>query len=150
MDKSGRTIGDTMAGLAEDAVGHALADSGLVLDYSPASVEHVEAVLAKLYGAIPRSLFARIFRKQPSAAVFLAVCRMYGAYLGEVLRRVGGGEWVVDRDVSPGLEIVCLELGDARVWPVSKVQKRLVDGPEDNVWHYYQVVRQTWGSGQNK
>jgi hypothetical protein len=28
----------------------------------------------------------------------------------------------------------------ARFWPSGRVRNRLVNGPEDNVWHYYQVL----------
>ena len=69
---------------------------------------------------------------------------MYGGYVGEMLRRSSGGEWYIDRSIVPGQATIGLRNGDQAIWPPSKVGKRLVNGPEDNVWHYFQVVSQEW------
>jgi hypothetical protein len=34
--------------------------------------------------------------------------------------------------------------GDQRIWPVAKVHKRILNGTEDNVWAYSQVVIGGW------
>lgn len=65
---------------------------------------------------------------------------MYGGYLGEVIRRARGGEWVIDTEVAPGQQVLSLRKGDNRMFPANKVQKRLLNGSEDNVWFYFQVA----------
>jgi hypothetical protein len=135
------TVADMMAAYAEDAVDHARANWGLDLDYSVDSVRSVEDALAKLHGDIPRGLVARLFRKGPSTEELTQMAMMYGGYLGEVLRKKAGGEWAFDLDIMPGSQVVALRKGDTRVFPPAKVHKRLVNGPEDNVWHYVQILR---------
>ena len=69
---------------------------------------------------------------------------MYGGYVGEVVRRAAGGEWDIDKEIVRGQDTLCLRKGNKRIWPASKVHKRLVNGPEDNVWHYTQVILKDW------
>ncbi len=134
------TVADMMAAYAQDAVDHAKASSGITLDYSPESVRGVEAVLDKLYLAMPRGLLGRLFGKGPSSETIVNVSKMYGGYIGEVVRRAAGGEWVFDTEVVPGQNTICLRKGESRVFPPGKVHKRLTNGSEDNVWFYYQVL----------
>ena len=72
------------------------------------------------------------------------VAKMYGGYVGEVFRKSGGGEWFLDEEIMPGLAIPGLQKEDHRIWPPAKVGKRLTNGPEDNVWHYFQIVAPAW------
>lgn len=30
------------------------------------------------------------------------------------------------------------------VWPQFKAGKRIINGPEDNLWDYFQMVRERW------
>ena len=138
MDKP--TVGDMMAAYAGDAVNHAKAACGITLDYSPDSVRQVENVLEQLYSAMPRGFLARLFGKRPSDGDVWSICKMYGGYIGEVVRRAGGGEWVLDTEITPGEQVIALRKGDGRMFPPSKVQKRLTNGSEDNVWFYFQVL----------
>jgi len=69
---------------------------------------------------------------------------MYGGYVGEVFRRTGGGEWTLDAESAPGQTAICLRKGDMKVWPPTKVFKRLTNGPEDNVWLYSAIVLKDW------
>jgi len=134
------TVGEMMTAYAQDAVHHAKASSDASLDYSPESIPHVEEVLEKLYAAMPRGLFARVFGRGPSANDVATMCKMYGGYIGEVVRRAGGGEWIFDTEIAPGERTICLRKGESRVFPPAKVHKRLTNGSEDNVWFYFQVL----------
>lgn len=58
-----------------------------------------------------------------------------GAYLGETLRRNYGGEWAVEN------EITVLNISGFKIFPSSKVYKRLTNGPEDNVAFYYDTFK---------
>lgn len=140
------TVGDMMAAYAEDAVEHANRMFGITLDYSPKGVGNVETILGKLYDTIPRTFLARLFgRRPPTDEDIWSVCKMYGGYIGEVVRRHHGGEWVIDTDVSPGDEVIALQKGGSRMFPPSKVGKRLTNGPEDNVEVYYTAgMRNHW------
>jgi hypothetical protein len=133
------TVGDMMAAYAEDAVDHAKRN-GVVLDYTMASVKDVETLLGVLYAAAPRGVLARLLKRGPSTEDVATAAKMYGGYVGEVIRRTRGGEWVLDTEISPGQTVISLRDGEWRTFPPAKVHKRLVNGPEDNVWHYFQVL----------
>lgn len=133
------TVADMMAAYAQDAVDHAKAAAGMTLDYSPDSIKHVEGVLETLNAAMPRGL-SRIFRRGPSREDVATMARMYGGYIGEVVRRTAGGEWVFDTTIAPGETVISLRKGEQRIFPPAKVEKRLANGSEDNVWFYYQVL----------
>ena len=138
------TVGDMMAAYAEDAVDHAQAAAGIALDYSPESIRNVETFLQMLYAARPKGFLGRLLGKGPSEQDLDQACKMYGGYVGEVVRRTGGGEWIVDTDIVPGQKVLCLRKGDMKIWPPAKVGKRLTNGPEDNVWMYSQVILEDW------
>lgn len=133
-----------MAAYAMDAVDHARNAFERDLDYSHKSVEAVEAILDMIYRSRSKGLFARLFRRGPSYEVLWTFSKMYGGYVGEVLRRAGGGQWYIDEHTMPGQKTLGLRKGGHLLWPPSKVEKRLTNGPEDNVWHYFQVVAREW------
>jgi hypothetical protein len=139
------TVDDMMAAYALDAVDHARSRFGVELDFTPASIEHVEAILAKLHSSIPRGLF-RLVKRGPSEDTLDQLCKMYGGYVGEVFRSQRGGTWRYDREVLPGHLVIALANGDSRIFPPSKVRKRLDNGPEDNVWSYFRVFMNEPGS----
>jgi hypothetical protein len=138
------TVTDMMAAYAQDAVDHAHASSGVALDYSLDSIKGVEEILERLRAVIPRGFWAKLLGKGPSPQDVDQICKMYGGYLGEVIRKAGGGEWTLDTEVVPGQNTICLRKGDRRIWPVDKVRKRLLNGSEDSVWVYGQVVIRDW------
>jgi Domain of unknown function (DUF3806) len=129
-----------MEAYAEDAVNAARTGFNTELDYSPESIKAVEELLGRLYPAVRRGWFRKLFRIGISDEQLDTLCKMFGAYIGEVVRRQQGGAWeVVQNDL--GMEsVIALVHGEEKIFPPSKVYKRLVNGDEDNVWHYYQVV----------
>jgi hypothetical protein len=133
------TVNDMMAAYALDAVDHARSAFAVELDFSPASIQRVEAILAKLHSSIPRGLL-RLLKRGPSEDTVDQICKMYGGYIGEVFRRQRGGTWQFDQEVLPGHLVIALMNGDSRIFPPSKVRKRLENGSEDNVWSYFRVL----------
>ena len=133
------TVADMMAAYAQDAVDHAKTAAGVTLDYSADSIKQVEGVLETLCAATPRGL-SRIFRRGPTQEDVATMAKMYGGYIGEVVRRTAGGEWVLDTEIAAGETVISLRKGEQRIFPPAKVHKRLANGSEDNVWFYYQVL----------
>ncbi|HEY4210998.1 MAG TPA: hypothetical protein VGM84_05940 [Steroidobacteraceae bacterium] len=112
----------------------------LSLDWSDSSVAHVETVLAALHkGAIDA---------KPTDEQVLAMAKVLGSYVGEVFRRNHGATWgMVDLEgqAYPGLKAS----GPAGLfWPWGRVQNRIRNGPEDNVWHYYQHLVERNGAAR--
>ena len=118
---------------ALDAIDFVRKRSSIVLDWTDGSVDRVEAVLADMHlGYLEQPT-------RPSDEKVMEFARLFGSYVGELLRRKRGGEWgmiTMDGQEFPGLK---LESGSL-IWPWGRVQNRLVQGPEDNVAHYYQVI----------
>lgn len=64
-----------------------------------------------------------------------------GAYVGEVIRRAGGGEWSGD-DSDPEAEInvkVRFPKG-GEIWPVQRIMKRYQNGQEDSIYVYGKAI----------
>jgi hypothetical protein len=135
-----------MVAYAQDAVDHAQASSGVALDYSVESIKSVEEILETLHAALPRGFWGKLLGRGPSPQDVDQVCKMYGGYVGEVIRKAGGGEWISDTEIVPGQKTICLRNGTRRIWPVAKAYKRISNGSEDNVWVYSQVVMGDWHS----
>jgi hypothetical protein len=129
-----------MSAFSLDAVDHA-ARQGVELDYSESSLTLVEEILGTLDAERPKGLF-KLFRKGPSHSDFETVAKLYGGYIGEVMRfEWGMGEWIIP-DEGPFAGALVLQYGEAMTSPPAKVFKRIVDGSGDNVWYYYQVLKQ--------
>ena len=121
-----RPASEQMAALAAEAVQAAHDAYDVTLDYTEASVEHVEGILAKLH----EEHRARSFFPER----MIAEANRWGAYLGEVARRVRGGEW--QRDSSHvGANAFPLVFGEQNeIYPFAWCYRRITNGAEDNVW----------------
>ncbi len=117
-----------------DWISRALTSSGYRADFTPQSLweigrffdENSRHGKANFGGLLSQHLGQRIFA--------------IGSYIGEVVRRELGGEWVGNDD-DPEAEIsVELRLPDGgRYWPVQRVMNRFKQGAEDGV--------AAWGAG---
>jgi hypothetical protein len=119
-----------MAGLAERAVKFAK-EKGVTLDYSKESVEHVEQILAVLHESRSKG-------QLPDPDLHVYATR-FGAYIGEVLRRMHGGHWTQNSDVA-GPDSFPIHWDGGQSFPIAWCGKRIINGDEDNVWFKFQVV----------
>jgi hypothetical protein len=145
------TVKDVMRAFAQDAVDFARKHLHFKLDYSESSIEHLESILAVFHDDLPKGPAARR-RQGPSDEEIWNMAKMWGGYLGEVIRRRWKGEWT-DKSAAMPDPVYTLRVRDGEIYPPSKVLKRLTDGPADNVWHFYQVLKEKWereGSGSRK
>jgi hypothetical protein len=126
-----------MGTIIEDAkkastwIATALSSSGYVADFSAASLwqvdrffdDHAQDGTAKPGGLLAQDLGSRLFA--------------VGAYIGEVIRRERGGQWIADDD-DPQAEInIALQLPDGAIcWPVQRAMKRFKNGSEDGIAAY--------------
>jgi hypothetical protein len=134
------TIGDMMAAYAQHAVDFAQAKFGETLDYSERNVQKVESCLRQLYDAKPKGFLGKLFGRGPSDDDVLTVAKMFGGYVGEVVRRHHGGEWVLDEETYSEHAVIAIHHPSGKLFPSAKVHMRLINGDEDNVWVYYQVL----------
>lgn len=137
------TPDEMMSAYAEDGVAYAQQAFGVALDYSEGSVELVEGVLSKLYEAKPKGFLARLLGQGPSVRQIDQISKALGGYVGEVMRRHWGGHWKLESQAFPAQPVITLRLPNGSdIWKHFKVGKRLTNGEENNVWHYFQVMRQ--------
>jgi len=126
------SLDQAMSAAAESAVEQA-ASFGYTLDYSETSIRSVEVILAALHDSIGRD--------SPPEKEIDRMATMFGAYIGEVIKRKWGGKWKLESAMHPNQKVLTFETGTIDLWPQFKVGKRLTNGPEDNVWHYFQILR---------
>jgi len=138
-----KSMDEAMAATAECAVRMA-AEAGIKLDYSNASIEAVEQQLAGFHDQLQASRIDPKGNPLPSEREFQTLCFYFGTYIAEVLKRTYGGTWSNESALHPGHDIPTFHVGVDRmeIWPQMKVEKRLRNGPEDNVWHYFQLTVQ--------
>lgn len=104
----------------------------ITLDWSDASIQHIESALDRFHREAAKA--------RPSSEQVMQFAKMFGSYIGEVYRKNHGATWgLVEMDGGrfPGLRA---ESSDTTFWPWARVRKRLVNGAEDNVWHYYTAL----------
>lgn len=124
-------FGEIAGAYALDAVDHAARYGKL--DFSDESVAVVERVLGLLS--------ATEGLEKPGDETVLLMCKMYGCYVGEVYRRNHGGIWGLCPSApgnSPTPAMKAPRSGTI-CWPLARVHKRIKEGPEANVEHYYQA-----------
>jgi hypothetical protein len=122
---------------ALDAVDFARDNMRLTLDWTDRSIQTLESIL----GVFSRDLT----KAKPTDEQIHGFSKMWGSYLGEVYRKNYGATsgLVTHGDQSfPGLQADSGTL----FWPWGRVAKRIRNGPEDNVWHYYLNLTQPTSS----
>ena len=111
---------------------------GATLDYSVMSIYVLEGILEALSTINAEQSF--------DEEVLSGMAGTYGVYLGECMLRHGlenaGYSWGEDYDGEPCLirDHVPDGMSINKMVPITKVYKRLVNGPEDSVSHFYNMT----------
>ena len=111
----------------------AAAESGYTLDYSIGSLELLDDMLDHLF-----SVRSPIGRRRGKLAIrrFESMVRPTGAYVGEALRRATGADWAVHEEFGEGLHLP----PDHWIFPLAKAEKRFVNGHEDSLGFFGEVM----------
>jgi hypothetical protein len=99
------------------------------LDWSDASVQHVESVMDRFHREAAEA--------RPSPEQVMQFAKMFGSYVGEVYRKNHGATWgwvEMDGQRFPGLQAGA---SDTTFWPWVRARNRLVEGAENNMRDYY-------------
>jgi len=137
-----QTLDELMSDQAQVAVKYAAQVCGVTLDYSEASIQQVEQMLSKLYDAVPKEPDDPVGRKSLTKSDILQkISTAMGGYIGEVIKRQWGGKWKRHSPIYPEQELLTLETVGIDIWPHMKVEKRLTNGPEDDVWFYFLALK---------
>jgi hypothetical protein len=98
------------------------------LDLSSESLDAIERIMSKLHTR------TRQGPEAPGDDEITEASKVWGVYVGEVLRRYYGGQWATTDGV------VELKLSGITTDPIAKVRKRIVDGPMDNIRLYFGAI----------
>ena len=82
-----------MAAYAEDAVEYVKKNFETDLDFSEQSVQLIEALLGALHDQMPAELRAAPSGDGPPPQIIDQFAKIFGGYIGEVMRRNWGARW---------------------------------------------------------
>lgn len=128
---SNESLAEVMRGHAADAI--ASVHVFIELDFSVDSLRVTEQLLELGRNGI-----------EQSDTALRTLATIWGAYVGEVLRRRWGGEWLFPEE-GPFRNKVCLVIHDMKdpsavreitLFPIDRVYKQLANGIEDGIWSY--------------
>jgi hypothetical protein len=103
------------------------------LDYGENSLMEVENILARLSREMPAS--------KPTDDEVSEICKIWGSYLGEVVRRRFGGEWSIETYPGKQFATLTLSVGGNKLFPSMKIHRRLTASEGENVWSFYRMVK---------
>lgn len=127
-----RSIGEMMENCAAEAVQVAHDDFGFQLDYSESSLASLETILSGLSGELQTG---------DKDAVEQQVKR-WGGYFGEVVRRRWQGSWDLVQYPGGAAAVPTLLVTGSQVYPLMKIYRRLTMGDAENVYNFYEKIRQ--------
>ena len=118
--------------VAAEAVEVARTQYNTSLDYSPESVALLESnILQRLHEEHVREAFPLAREKDEAWR--------WGAYVGEVILRLTPGHWEVDH-VAGGPRSYPVVVARGASFPMGWCRKRILNGPENNVWQKLQIL----------
>ncbi len=118
--------------VAKEAVRRAKTEHRVDLNFAPDSVERLETMLGNIHEA---------HLKNPLSEKELSLQSIrWGAYIGEVLKRVRPGKWHRDSPKAGRGTMPLVFDSEHQGFPCSWVYKRIADGPDDNVSLKFQVL----------
>lgn len=131
-----KTTDEMMVHFAKQATQWVKKDRGVDLDFSFESIHVIEEELERISKEVDKT--------NPQRGTFGLAC-VYGAYVGEVLRRKEGGTWSADHAVGGPKSYPLAFSSDNVIFPVGWCWKRLTGGEDENVY----VKAQMWAQVKN-
>ncbi len=101
------------------------------LDFSSESIDGLDEVLVRV-------------GESPELDLDFEV-RLWGSYLGEVLRRRYAGIWEMTQYPGGVAAVPAVDVRGSRVFPLMKVFKRLTEGEEEDLRTFYAMVTERLG-----
>ena len=106
------------------------------LDCGEDSLDAIERILSKLHARSKQTAEGGLTEEQLTQAA-----KMWGAYVGEVIRRRYGGQWSTAAD-----GVLQLALSSYTAQPIVKVRSRIVIGPADNIRFHFAAIAKALSS----
>ena len=119
-------LGSMMAGYAKAAVEVAESEYRRKLDFSPESVNALDEIVVLL-------------SESPDIDLDFE-SRLWGSYLGELLRSRYAGSWEMTQYPGGQLAVPAVDVRGSRLFPLMKIYRRLTIGEEDDLPSFYAMV----------
>lgn len=101
------------------------------LDFSSESIDGLDEILVRV-------------GESPELDVDFEV-RLWGSYLGEVLRRRYAGSWEMTQYPGGVAAVPAVDLRGSRLFPLMKVYRRLTEGDEEDLRAFFSMVTERLG-----
>lgn len=101
------------------------------LDYSSESIDALDEILV-------------VVSESPELELDFEV-RLWGSYLGEVLRRRYAGTWEMTQYPGGVAAVPAVDVRGSRLFPLMKVYRRLTAGDEEDLRGFYSMVTERLG-----
>ncbi|MGA3047687.1 MAG: hypothetical protein ABSD67_13740 [Terracidiphilus sp.] len=124
-------LGSMMEGYAHAAAERARVEFQQKLDFSSDSIDGLDDILV-------------LVGESPELDVDFEV-RLWGAYLGEVLRRRYAGGWEMTQYPGGAVAVPAVEVRGSRLFPLMKVYRRLTVGEEEDLRAFFAMVTERLG-----
>jgi hypothetical protein len=124
-------LGSMMEGYARAAAELGRDQFAQKLDFSSESIDGLDEVLVRV-------------GESPELDLDFEV-RLWGSYLGEVLRRRYAGVWEMTQYPGGMAAVPAIDVRGSRVFPLMKVFRRLTEGEEEDLRTFYAMVTERLG-----
>jgi hypothetical protein len=124
-------LGAMMEGYAQSAAELGNREFGQKLDFSSESIDGLDEILVRV-------------GESPELDLDFEV-RLWGSYLGEVLRRRYAGSWEMTPYPGGVAAVPAVEVRGSRLFPLMKVYRRLTEGEEEDLRAFYAMVTERLG-----
>jgi hypothetical protein len=124
-------LGAMMEGYAQAAVELARREYEQDLDFSADSVDALDDILV-------------VVSESPEKDLDFEV-RLWGGYLGEILRRRYAGGWEMTQYPGGTVAVPAVDVRGSRLFPLMKVYRRLTVGEEEDLRSFYTMVTERLG-----
>ena len=120
-----------MEGYAQGAAEFGGSEFGQKLDFTSESIDGLDEILV-------------LVGENPELDVEFEV-RLWGSYLGEVLRRRYAGVWEMTQYPGGAAAVPAVEVRGSHLFPLIKVFRRLTEGEEEDLRSFYAMVTERLG-----
>lgn len=124
-------LGAMMEGYAAAAVEVARTEFHQSLDFSADSIDGLDDILVHI-------------GESPERDVDFEV-RLWGSYLGEVLRRRYAASWEMTQYPGGTVAVPAVDVRGSRLFPLMKVYRRLTAGEEEDLRSFYAMIVERLG-----
>jgi hypothetical protein len=125
-------LGAMMEGYAQAATELARREFQQNLNYSSESIDSLDEILVMV-------------GESPELDLDFEV-RLWGSYLGEVLRRRYAGSWEMTQYPGGAVAVPAVEVRGSRLFPLMKVYRRLSVGDEEDLGAFFTMVTERLGN----